>query len=230
MSKQKYSDCVVVETNSEPRFSVIWLHGLGADGHDFEPIVAQIDLSDELKAAGVRFIFPHADTIPVTINGGMPMRAWYDIRGMDLRRDQDEKGISSSAERIISLLDMEISADRSPEQVLLAGFSQGGAMALHVGLRYQQRLAGIMALSCYLLFPEQIDDLNNPASAGMEIFAAHGIHDPVVPYSVGKKAARKLRDLGYAVEWHPYPAQHSVCMEEITDISNWLNRVFSNAK
>jgi len=228
-SQQQYSDCVVVETTAEPVFSVIWLHGLGADGHDFEPIVAQLNLSEQLQAAGVRFIFPHAATRSVTINAGMPMRAWYDIRGMDLRRDQDQQGIENSAERIKALLDNEIAMGRDPGQIVLAGFSQGGAMALHTGLRYERRLAGIMALSCYLLFAEQIDELENPATAGMEIFMAHGVHDPVVPYSVGKKAARELRDLAYQVEWHPYPVQHSVCIEEITDISRWLSRVFANA-
>ncbi len=227
MSNQpQYSDCVVVETTKNPKFSVIWLHGLGADGHDFEPIVSQFKFSAELQAAGIRFIFPHAATMPVTINGGMPMRAWYDIRGMDLRRDQDQEGIFNSATRINALLDQEISMGRSAGQLVLAGFSQGGAMALHAGLRYEHRLAGIMALSCYLLFPEQIDELQNAATTGMEVFVGHGIHDPVVPFSVGKKAAKQLRGLGYQVEWHPYPAPHSVYPEEIADIGRWLSRVF----
>lgn len=227
--EQQYPDCVVVDTGENPRYTVIWLHGLGADGHDFEPIVPQLGLSNEVMAAGVRFIFPHAASRPVTINGGMSMPAWYDIKGMDLRRDQDEEGIASSVKRISDMLDAEIAAGKQPADIVLAGFSQGGAMALHVGLRYPQRLAGLMALSCYLLFPEQLEALQNPASSGMDIFAAHGSQDPVVPYSVGKVAANNLGSLGYQVQWRVYTMAHSVCLQEIKDIGNWLSQRFAVA-
>ena len=224
--EQQYSDCVVVDTGDNPRFTVIWLHGLGADGHDFEPIVPQLGLSDAVMTAGVRFIFPNAASRPVTINGGMSMPAWYDIKGMDLRRDQDEAGIAASSKRITDMLDVEIAAGKQPADIILAGFSQGGAMALHIGLRYPQRLAGIMALSCYLLFPERLASLDNPVTAGMDVFAAHGSQDPVVPYTVGKTAANHLSSLGYQVQWQVYTMAHSVCLQEITDIGRWLSRRF----
>ncbi|MCF6226784.1 MAG: alpha/beta hydrolase [Xanthomonadales bacterium] len=225
--EQQYPDCAVVETAKNPRFTVIWLHGLGADGHDFEPIVPQLGLSQELQAAGVRFIFPNAASRPVTINGGMSMPAWYDIKGMDLRRDQDEQGIADSSKRISDMIDAEIAAGRKPAEIVLAGFSQGGAMALHVGLRYPQKLAGIMALSCYLLFPEQLETLDNPAAAGMDVFAAHGSQDPVVPYAAGKTAASRLSKLGYQVQWQVYTMAHAVCQQEIKDIGRWLSQRFT---
>jgi len=225
--EQQYPDCVLAETSKNPRFTVIWLHGLGADGHDFEPIVPQLELSEELQAAGVRFIFPNAASRPVTINGGMSMPAWYDIKGMDLRRDQDKQGIADSSKRISDIIDAEIAAGRKPSEIILAGFSQGGAMALHVGLRYPQKLAGIMALSCYLLFPEQLETLANPAAAGMDIFAAHGSQDPVVPYAAGKTAASHLSKLGYQVQWQVYTMAHAVCQQETKDIGAWLSQRFT---
>lgn len=224
--EQRYPDCVVVDTGDNPQFTVIWLHGLGADGHDFEPIVPQLGLSDALMAAGVRFVFPHAASQPVTINGGVSMPAWYDIKGMDLRRDQDEVGIAASSTRISDMLDAEIAAGKAPENIILAGFSQGGAMALHVGLRYPRRLGGIMALSCYLLFPEQLETLGNPVTTEMAIFAAHGSQDPVVPYAVGKMAAKQLSKLDYQVQWQVYTMAHAVCLQEITDIGHWLSQRF----
>ncbi len=228
-NEEQYPNCVVVDTGKSTRYSVIWLHGLGADGHDFEPIVPQLDLSPEILAEGVRFIFPHASSIPVTINGGMTMPAWYDIKGIDLRRDQDEKGIERSSQRINALINAEIAAGRKPADIILAGFSQGGAMALHVGLRYPQRLAGIMALSCYLLFPEQLDQLQASNTAGMHIFSGHGSQDPVVPYTVGKTAASHLSRLGYQLEWQVYTMAHAVCQQEIRDIGRWLSQRLSTS-
>jgi len=226
--EQQYPDCVVVEVGENPRFTVIWLHGLGADGHDFEPIVPQLPLSQELKAAGVRFVFPNAASRPVTVNGGASMPAWYDIKGMDLRRDQDEEGIAASSIRISDMIGAEIAAGKQPGEIILAGFSQGGAMALHVGLRYPKKLAGIMALSCYLLFPEKLETLSNQAAAGINIFVGHGSQDPVVPYAVGKMAASHLSKLGYQVQWQVYTMAHAVCQQEISDIGHWLSQRFAD--
>ena len=207
------------------RASVIWLHGLGADGHDFEPIVPYLGLPDEL---GVRFVFPHAPRMPVTINTGLVMPSWYDIVEMDLERRHDEAGIRRSAAQIEELLAREVERGVPSECTVLAGFSQGGAMALHVGLRHSQRLAGLMALSCYLVLEETLASECHGANAATPIFQAHGSLDPVVPLTRGERCRDRLRELGHPVRWHLYPMEHQVHPDEITQIGHWLREVLAN--
>lgn len=214
--------CVVVETGEKPDASVIWLHGLGADGHDFEPIVPELGLPDSMH---IRFIFPHAPSMPVTINGGYVMPAWYDIRHTEIGYEQDEAGIRRSAHAIQLLIEREQMHGIAADRIILAGFSQGGAMALHTGLRQSKPLAGIMALSCYLLLEEKLEDERAKASEGSSIFMAHGVDDPIVPFALGDDAQRQLSGLGYDVQWHSYPMEHSVCMEEVRHIGQWLTTV-----
>jgi len=215
----KLLEYVEVTTSGDPSYSVIWLHGLGADGHDFEPIVPYLGLP---PAMAVRFIFPHAMIRPVTINGGAVMRAWYDIIEISTSRGQDEAGIKHSARKVIELIDFEIRRGIEASKIILAGFSQGGAMALHVGLRYPQKLAGIMALSAYLLFPDRLQSESSEANAGTPIFIGHGTQDPVVPYSLGQAAHSMLQAGQRSVEWHSYPIPHSVSQPEIADIGRWM--------
>lgn len=212
-------DYVEVNTSDNPAYSVIWLHGLGADGHDFEPIVPFLGLP---PAAAVRFIFPHALMRPITINGGAVMRAWYDIVEISTNRSQDDAGIRHSADKIRALIDLEISRGIPASRIILAGFSQGGAMALYVGLRYQQKLAGIMALSAYLLFPERLQSEHSQANAGTPVFVAHGTQDPVVPFFLGEAVRATLEAGSWPVEWHSYPIPHSVSQTEIADIGRWM--------
>jgi phospholipase/carboxylesterase len=216
-------ETVEVKTGPDPLASVIWLHGLGADGHDFEPIVPELDLP---RAPAVRFVFPHAPVRPVTINAGLPMRAWFDILGLDRRLRQDEAGVRDSAARIGALLEREeIERGVDPGRIVLAGFSQGGAMALHVGLRYPRKLAGIMALSCFLPLADRLQAERSAAAADVPVFLAHGRYDPVLPMELGAAARELLEDLGLAVEWRDYAMPHAVCPEEIFDIARWLKRV-----
>ncbi|NND45386.1 MAG: alpha/beta fold hydrolase [Xanthomonadales bacterium] len=212
-------ECVEIETGAKPRNAVIWLHGLGADGHDFEPLVPMLGMQ---RVAATRFIFPHAPVRPVTINGGMRMRAWYDIRGMDIRRDQDGEGIRDSAELVQALLAREADRGIPPARVVLAGFSQGGAIAAHVGLRCPERLAGLLLLSTYLLFPERFEQDLDPANRDTPAFVAHGSQDPVVPAMLGRDLASRLREAGLPVTWKEYAMPHAVVPEEIADISTWL--------
>ncbi len=214
-----------IETGPQPQASIIWLHGLGADGHDFEPIVPELGLDEKLA---VRFIFPHAPAMPVTINGGYIMPAWYDIRQSDLGIEHDRDGIERSTKAIRMLIEQEVMHGIRPGRIILAGFSQGGAMALHVGLSQSEAIGGIIALSAYLLLPEQSDRFT-PASRSTPIFMAHGIDDPVVPYALGDVSRRRLEALGYDLEWHSYPMQHSVCPQEIADIGRWINRRLGEA-
>jgi len=211
---------ITTETGPKPQASVIWLHGLGADGHDFEPIVAQLGLTD---AVAVRFIFPHAPAIPVTLNGGYIMPAWYDIKQTDLGIEHDHQGIVNSARDIQLLIEQELMRGIPASRIILAGFSQGAAMALHVGLRQSEPLAGIMVLSGYLLLPDLTDQFS-PAAKNTPLFMAHGVHDPVVTYSLGDNTRRTLESLGYAIQWHSYPMEHNVCPEEIRHIGAWLNQ------
>jgi len=208
--------CVELQNDPAPDAAIVWLHGLGADGHDFEPIVPDLDLPPELK---VRFVFPHAPAQPVTWNGGYIMPAWYDIYAADLAARIDSEGIERSARRIDHLIEREIMRGIKPERIVLAGFSQGGAMALHVGLRQEQPLAGILALSCYLL---PMASAWSEASRATPLFIAHGINDPVVPLFLGDAAQRQIAAQGYEVQWHTYPMPHSVCMQEIRAIGRWL--------
>jgi phospholipase/carboxylesterase len=201
--------------------AVIWMHGLGADGRDFEPIVPYLGLGDGL---GVRFVFPHAPKRAVTINMGLIMPAWYDIRGTDLGENEDEVGIRDSASKIADLVTRENERGVPSDRIVLAGFSQGGAMALHVGLRHPEPLAGVMALSCYVVCAGSLEGEIRAANHGVPIFQAHGTQDPMVPLERGEQARDRLSDMGYEVEWRTYPMGHEVQPEEIRDIGAWLGR------
>lgn len=216
-------DCVEIATGPEPAQAVIWLHGLGADGHDFEPIVPMLGLH---RTAATRFVFPHAPVRPVTINGGMRMRAWYDIRGFELSRDQDEAGILASAAAVTALVQRENERGIPDERIVIAGFSQGGAIAVHAALRHPRRLAGLLALSTYLLFPQRLEPERHAANANLPVFMGHGTQDPVVPVHLGKELAARLGELGHPVTWRRYPMPHAVSPEEISDIGDWLVRRF----
>ncbi len=205
--------------DSSPDMSVVWLHGLGADGHDFEPVVPMLGLP---PGASVRFVFPHADVRPVTLNGGMPMRAWYDIASLTASRDQDEAGIAASAAQVAALLARETERGVPPSRQVLAGFSQGGAMAFHVALRHPHRLAGLVSLSSYLLFPERLEAEAVAANQDLPVFIAHGDQDPVVPFAAGQHSAGVLQQAGYPVSWHSYPIPHAVSPEELADIGRFL--------
>jgi phospholipase/carboxylesterase len=218
-------ETIELETAKNPTAAVIWMHGLGADGNDFVPIVNELDLAG---APGIRFVFPHAPMRPVTINNGYVMRAWYDVSFGDLEgrsRKADEKGVRESQAQIGELIEREIERGIAAGKIVLAGFSQGGAVALQTGLRHPEKLAGVMALSTYLPLAESFAQEAAPANARTSVFMAHGTHDPVVPYAMGSGSRDLLARSGYAVEWHEYPMQHSVCMEEVADISRWLVRV-----
>jgi phospholipase/carboxylesterase len=224
-------DTVEIETGADPKGAVVWLHGLGADGHDFEPIVPELRLPAGLP---LRFVFPHAPVRPVTINGGMAMRAWYDILSFERDGPADEAGIRASGEIVNGLLERERERGIPPERIVVAGFSQGGAIALHAGLRYPAPLAGIMALSTYLplagAFPAEV--LDDPARGftGAPVFMAHGRFDPVLAFELGRESADYLQRSGFDVEWHEYPMAHGVCPEEIGDIRRWLLAVFAAAE
>ena len=213
-------ETIELETGKNPTTSVIWLHGLGADGHDFEAIVPELDL----PAIPIRFVFPHAPMQPVTINAGIVMRAWYDVSDAAIRRE-DEAGVRASQERIEALIAREKERGTSANRLLLAGFSQGGAVALHTGLRHRERLAGIMALSCYLPVADKLAAEAQAENRGVPVFMGHGILDPVVAISRALGSRELLGREGYTVEWHQYHMPHSVCAEEIRDISTWLRRV-----
>lgn len=212
-------------TTTAPTAAVIWLHGLGADGNDFAGLVPQLDLSD---CPPIRFVFPHAPSMPVTVNGGYVMPAWYDIRGSDLVSRQDAEGIARSALAIDALIEREISRGIAPEAIVLAGFSQGCAVALHTGLRFGQRLAGIMALSGYLPLADRLAAERNLANAATPIFMGHGSQDPVVIPAWGESSRDHLSQLGYPVQWHSYPMQHSLHPREVADISVFLTRVLGH--
>ncbi len=217
-------ECVVRETGPEPRHAVVWLHGLGADGNDFAPIVPHLQSATRRP---VRFVFPHAPVRPVTINGGMPMRAWYDILGMQIDRDQDRAGIHQSLAQVDALLDDQIERGVPAEQLILAGFSQGGAIALRAGLARRPALAGIMVLSAYLLEAEGLSDWSVSEAAQVPLFIGHGSRDPVVPADLGRRSADQLQAAGYPVEWQTWPMEHSVCPEEIVAIDQWLERCWA---
>jgi phospholipase/carboxylesterase len=220
--EQELLDCVEIDPDGEPSAVVIWLHGLGADGHDFEAIVPELRLPDEMP---LRFVFPHAPRRPVTINFGMVMRAWYDIVEMDVARKIDFENFLASAERLKDLIARERQSGIPSERILLAGFSQGGAVALHTGLRYEEPLAGIMALSTYLPTVEKLAKERSTANAAVPVFMAHGRYDSMIPIDNATVARETMESLGYPVEWHAYPIEHQVSMEEIGDIRNWLRTV-----
>ena len=217
---------VELESAPHPTAAVIWLHGLGADGHDFAGLVPELDLSN---CPPIRFVFPHAPSMPVTVNGGYVMPAWYDILGPDLVSQQDAAGIQASERAIVALIAQEVARGIPAERIVLAGFSQGCAMALHTGLRLPQRLAGIMALSGYLPLADRFTAERHPANAQTPVFMAHGTQDPVVVIARGEASRDALAALGQPVEWHSYPMPHSLHPREISDVSAFLARVLGPA-
>jgi len=208
--------CIEIEPATEATASVIWLHGLGASGHDFEPIVPELQLPADLA---VRFVFPHAPQIPVTVNGGMVMPAWYDILAMDIDRTVDEAGVLASAGAVEALIEREISRGISSKRIIIAGFSQGGAVAYQAALRYPKPLAGLLTLSTYMAMPVIPSDTN----ATLPVMICHGRMDPVVPEQLGQRAATILTEMGYSPQYKSYPMEHMVCLEQIRDIGQWLN-------
>ncbi len=214
---------VEIQPESEHRYSVIWLHGLGADGHDFEGLVPELHLTAQ---ANTHFIFPNAPIQPVTINGGMSMRSWYDILEMSLERRVDIDGIYQSVGLIEPLIQQEINKGIPSSNILLAGFSQGGVIALHVGLRCRHKLGGIVALSTYLPTIEQLKTERSAANNTTPVFMAHGIIDTVVAVESGKAAFDALKAMGYPIEWHDYVMEHSLCTEEVEQISAFMNSIF----
>jgi phospholipase/carboxylesterase len=213
-------DSVEVVTGADPVGSIIWLHGLGADGHDFEPVVPEMRLQPSL-----RFVFPHAPVQAVTINGGMAMRSWYDIRSFDADGRADREGVLQSCALLDGLIDREIERGVPAQKIVVAGFSQGGAVAIQTALRTAHPIAGLMALSTYLPLPEESAQAR--ADTKLPIFMAHGQFDPVLRMEWGRASADRLVALGYSVEWHEYPMAHAVCPQEISDISHWLAGIYS---
>ena len=210
---------IVLEPATTADAAVIWLHGLGADGNDFVPIVHELRLPPSMA---VRFIFPHARPRPVTINNGFVMRAWYDITGMGADRKEDDAGIRESANVVNGYVQQENARGVESKRIVIAGFSQGGAIALQAALRYPERLGGVMALSTYLPLRDSVATEVSPANRDVPILMCHGLRDGMVPATLGKASRDLLLSLGYEVEWQSYPMEHSVCMEEVLDISKWL--------
>jgi phospholipase/carboxylesterase len=217
-------ETVEIATGDHPEAAVIWMHGLGADGNDFVPIVRELDLSE---CPAIRFVFPHAETMPVTINNGYVMRAWYDILGMDLVRREDEIGLRKSQQQIEQLITREIERGIPAERIILAGFSQGCAMTLQTGLRYPKKLAGLLCLSGYLPLADKLPAECSEANRSTPIFMAHGRVDPVVQIARAETSRDFLTRLGYAIEWKDYSMPHSVCEEEIDDIGHVITRWLS---
>jgi phospholipase/carboxylesterase len=215
-------DALEINPSREPQACVIWLHGLGADGHDFEPLIPQLGVVEVLA---VRVLLPHAPQRPVTINGGMRMRAWYDILAPDFRAVEDSQGIRQSGRQLAELVAREEAGGIPSERILLAGFSQGGAIALHTGLRYPRRLAGILALSTWLPLAATLASESTEANLTVPILMAHGMHDTVVPPALAEQSRDTLRQAGYTVDWRTYPMPHAVCPEEVQAISSWLHTV-----
>jgi phospholipase/carboxylesterase len=212
---------IEIETGPAPRCCVIWMHGLGADGNDFVPVVDELDLPQ----ASIRFVFPHAPMQPVTINGGYVMRAWYDIGYQDLSLREDERGVRESQHAIEALIERERKRGIEPERLVLAGFSQGGAIALQTALRYPAPLAGVLALSTYLPLPDKLENERSAANQNVPILMAHGIEDPIVPLKLAQASCSRLLTLGYPVQWHEYEMPHAVCPEELQHIGAFLRTV-----
>jgi phospholipase/carboxylesterase len=217
---------IELESAPNPTTAVIWLHGLGADGNDFAGLVPELDLDD---CPAIRFVFPHAPSIPVTLNGGYIMPAWYDILGANLVDRQDAAGIQKSEQAVKALIENEVARGIPFDRIVLAGFSQGCAMALHTGLRLQHRLAGIVALSGYLPLADRFATERALANANTPIFMAHGTQDPVVVLARGEKSRDALAAIGHPVQWHTYPMQHAVHPHEIDDIASFLKQVLRDA-
>ena len=216
---------IELETAPNPTSSIIWMHGLGADGNDFVPIVDEM----ELPAWPIRFVFPHAPVRAVTINNGFMMRAWYDVVSDDFSRREDEAGVRESQQMIEALIGRENERGIPCRDIVLAGFSQGGAMALHTGLRYRERLAGIMALSSYVPISKTLEAELSQPNRNVPIFMAHGTADPLIPLWLAGSSRQLLERLGYDVQWHEYEMEHSLIWEEIADISAWLQRVLAGS-
>ena len=214
-------ECVEVSTGDNPVGSVIWLHGLGADGHDFEPIVPELHVPPALP---LRFVFPHAPVRPVTINGGMAMRAWYDIVSLDAEGRADAGGVQASTAIVENLIAREIDRGIRPDRIVIAGFSMGGAIVINTALQTAHKLAGLMALSTYVPLPGEVE--GSPGSRDIPVFMAHGTFDPMLPLQWGQASAEFLREAGFEIEWRDYPMAHAVCPDEIRDIGDWLVRVF----
>ncbi|MCW9051902.1 MAG: dienelactone hydrolase family protein [Motiliproteus sp.] len=211
--------CIELEPEKSAVASVIWLHGLGADGNDFVPVVPELQLPEDLA---VRFIFPHAPVRPVTINGGMPMRAWYDILSMGNSREIEDQHLYDAQQQIDALIERELERGVASENIILIGFSQGGAVAYQTALRYGQRLAGLACLSTYRISPERSENRCQPWNRELPVFVAHGEWDPVVPVGLGREGYESLSSDGIQAEWHSYPMEHEVCLEEIRTLGAWL--------
>jgi len=214
-------ETVEVTTGENPVGSVIWLHGLGADGHDFEAIVPELRLPDDLP---LRFVFPHAPVRPVTINGGMSMRAWYDILSLDTEGRADAAGVRESSALLDALVRREQDRGMEANRIVIAGFSQGGAIAINAALHSRDNLAGLMALSAYIALPGELE--NSEGNRDLSVFMAHGSFDPMLPMQWGRSSADRLVAAGFDVDWHEYPMAHAVCAEEINDIRTWLLSIF----
>ena len=212
-------DSVIKDTGPDPRWTILWLHGLGADGHDFEPIVPE--LVDPAWPA-LRFVFPHAPVRPVSINNGMPMRAWYDIKALSLDERADQGGIDASVAEVETLITAENARGTAADHIILAGFSQGGVLALHAGLRHGRALAGIVGLSCYLPLADTLKETRSTANASTPLLLMHGTMDPVVPLAMGEHARSTLESWGHAPQWRTYPMQHQVSLPQILDLRRWL--------
>jgi phospholipase/carboxylesterase len=219
-------ESIDIETGANPDASIIVLHGLGADGNDFVPICEELELA---PVGPVRFVLPHAPTRKVTINAGYVMRAWYDILGADLVRMEDEPGLRASLQDLQALIARENARGVPSQRIVLAGFSQGCAMTLLTGLRHGERLAGLAGLSGYLPLAATTAAERSAANQGVPIFQAHGLHDPMIPVQRGRASRDAMQALGYAVEWHEYPMEHSLCLEEVADLNAWLLRVLARA-
>lgn len=219
MSQLEY---IQLDTGDNPDAAVIWLHGLGANGHDFEPVVPELGLP---QGASVRFIFPHAPEMPVTINGGIRMPAWYDIKSLELGRTVDKDQLVASAQAVGALVAQEIARGVASDRIVIAGFSQGGAVAYELGLSYPKPLAGILALSTYFATADTVDQAETNRNIPISVF--HGTHDPMVPESLGRASVEKLEAMGYQASYKTYPMEHAVCMEEIQAIGAFLRRVLS---
>ena len=217
-------DHIQIETNDHPEIAVIWMHGLGADGNDFVPIVRELDLAG---LPGIRFIFPHAKTMPVTVNNGYVMRAWYDITGAELTRREDENGLRASQLDIEAFIAREKARGIPASRIVLAGFSQGCAMTIQTGLRHPEPLAGLLCLSGYVPLSAKLATERTEASKATPIFMAHGRYDNVVPFHRAEASRDLLVSLGYQLEWHEYDMQHTLCLEEVQHISAWLKRVLA---
>lgn len=228
MDTRTLLETVELETAPDPRWAVVWLHGLGADGHDFAPIVPEVV---QRGWPAIRFVFPHAPMRPVTINNGMRMRAWYDIRDLGFEGTvgdrADAAGVGASVAQVEALVARENERGIPASRVLLAGFSQGGAIALSAALQRKEPLAGVVALSTYLPLASQAEGAPTGSATSQPVFMAHGTQDPVVPFAAGQRSAERLRAMGFDVEWHAYPMQHQVCAEQIRDLGQWVSRRFA---